>query len=76
MSVDDAMQREAQKKEDIPLLPLVPIKRSIKKGDTITFKLRSDPTDDHSPTFEITMQPKIYDRYWNSKPISIRSSSA
>ena len=55
MKVDTATQQEAQKKEHIPLLPLVPIKRSIKKGDTITFKLRSDPTDDHSPTFEITM---------------------
>ena len=55
MKVDNAAQQEAQKKEDIPLLPLVPVKRSIKKGDMIYFKLRSLPTDINSPTYEITM---------------------
>ena len=55
MKVDAAMQQEAQKKEDIPLLPLVPVKQSYKKGDTVTFKLRLTPTDVDSPMYEVTM---------------------
>ena len=55
MKVDYNAQQDAQKKEEIPLLSLVPVKRSLKKSDVVIFKLRSDPTNADSPTYEVSM---------------------
>lgn len=42
------------KEGDVPILPLVPKPKKLGKDNSVTFKVRTDPANDRSPTYETT----------------------
>ena len=45
----------AFQKEDVPVLPLLPEEKTYGKKDVMSFKLRTDPADADSATYELTV---------------------
>jgi len=43
-------------KGDVPILPLVPEAVKINKSNSLSFKLRTSPAEENSPTFELAVQ--------------------
>jgi len=48
-------ENDNKKVTEVPILPLVPIVKRYTKEQCITFKLRTDPTNDKSPIFELSL---------------------
>lgn len=51
--MNDDLEKEKTGK-DIPILPLVPTKYCYHKDKILTFKLRTEPTNVDSPTYDFT----------------------
>ena len=50
-----AVSKLSAQRMDIPILPLVPERFKVTKENSISFKLRSDPTKANSTTYDVTM---------------------
>ena len=56
MKIDKkAVSKLSAQRMDVPILPLVPERFKVTKENSVSFKLRSDPTQANSTTYNVTM---------------------